>query len=226
MRWFLLVFLLAVSGFGNFFFIMARNTEVLFTGGTYWRAFIYSYTLGLGEFDTDAFDEERDGHYLYFIWFLNTMIILIIMLNMLIAIMGDTFDRVQDTSENNMLQELANIMCENENLINRKSIFGDAKYIIIIQSEKAEEAEVSWDGRLQYLKKSMDMAVHEQNKILRDLEKHIFTQIKERAEHRGKELENSANKNIALLLEKTDLIQVELDSLVKLLTPGQEEKKI
>eukprot|EP00344_Euplotes_crassus_P009427 CAMPEP_0197016362 /NCGR_PEP_ID=MMETSP1380-20130617/77977_1 /TAXON_ID=5936 /ORGANISM="Euplotes crassus, Strain CT5" /LENGTH=36 /DNA_ID= /DNA_START= /DNA_END= /DNA_ORIENTATION= len=33
--------------------------------------------------------------------------------------MGDTFDRVRENSENNMLKELAAIMSENEMLINR-----------------------------------------------------------------------------------------------------------
>ena len=61
------------------------------------------------------------------------MIVLIIMLNLLIAIMGDTFDRVQETAENNMLKELTSIMVENEMLINRNHTFGDSKCIIIMQ---------------------------------------------------------------------------------------------
>lgn len=131
MRIFLVIFILTVAGFAHCFFLIARNYDKddLFTGNTLWRAFIYSYRQILGDFDTEAY-VDTDKYYLYFIWILSTLIALIIFLNLLIAIMGDTFDRVQETTENNMLKELANIMVENEMLVNRKRLFGKAKYII------------------------------------------------------------------------------------------------
>ena len=134
------------------------------------------------------------------------MIVLIIMLNLLIAIMGDTFGRVQETAENNMLKELTSIMVENEMLINRNRIFGDAKYIIIIQEEKVEESEVSWEGKLQYLKKLMNKTVLDQSKLLKGLEKEIV-QIKEKVEKKGREMENSANKYFQVIFDKADQIQ-------------------
>lgn len=190
MKYFLLVLIIAIAGFGNFFFIMARNygTDELFTGDNYWRAFLYSYNQAMGNFDTAAY-LDPDKYYLFIIWFMNTMITLIIFLNLLIAIMGDTFDRVQETVDNNILKELSSIMLENEMLINRKKIFGDAKYIIVIQEEKAEESTASWEGRLQHLKKFMDKSVQEQNKLLKDLELNISDTIKEKAEKRAKEME-------------------------------------
>ena len=178
MKFFLMVLLIAIAGFGNCFLILARNygTEELFTGNNYFRAFIYSYNQALGNFDTSAY-EDTDKYLLYAIWFMNTIITLIIFLNLLVAIMGDTFDRVQETTENNMLKELASIMVENEMLINRSRVFGDAKYIIVIQEEKAEESVISWEGRLQHLKKYMDRSVVEQNKLLKALELNISDKI-------------------------------------------------
>lgn len=178
----------------------------MFTGQEFWRSFIFSYNQAMGNFDTDAF-LDSDKYYLFFIWFLNTMVTLIIFLNLLIAIMGDTFDRVQETTENNMLKELANIMVENEMLINRKRVFGDAKYIIVIQEEKAEESSVSWEGRLQVLKKFMDKNVSVQNKLLNALEVGISEKIKFKAEKRAKEMEASANRYFTSIFEKSDLIQ-------------------
>jgi hypothetical protein len=212
MKHFLAVLLLAIAGFGNCFMILARNydKEEMFTGNNYWRSFIYSYRQALGDFDTEAF-EDTDKYYIYFIWFLNTMIALIVLLNMLIAIMGDTFDRVQETSENNMLKELASIMLENEMLINRKMVFGDAKYIIIIQEEKAEESGVSWEGRLNTLKKYMDKNVEQQNKLLKSLQENIGEKVRERAERRTKEMEDSAGKYIGMIQEKAE----QIDTVVK-----------
>lgn len=195
MKFFLMVLLIAIAGFGNCFLILARNygTDELFTGNNYFRAFLYSYNQALGNFDTSAY-VDTDKYLLYAVWFMNTIITLIIFLNLLVAIMGDTFDRVQETTENNMLKELASIMVENEMLINRSRVFGDAKYIIVIQEEKAEESVISWEGRLQHLKKYMDRSVVEQNKLLKALEMNISDKIKEKAEKRAKEMETSANK--------------------------------
>lgn len=208
MKYFLFVFILSVAGFGNCFMILARNygTDSMFTGQTYWRAFIYSYNQAMGNFDTDAYS-QTDKYYLFSLWFLNTMVTLIIFLNLLIAIMGDSFDRVQETAENNMLKEFAGIMVENELLLDRGKVFKDAKYIIVVQEEKADESTASWEGRLQYLKKFMDKAVDEQKKLLDGLEKSISTTIKEKTEKRAKELELNANKYFTMIFEKADIIQ-------------------
>lgn len=183
MKYFLLILLLAIAGFGNCYYILASNntSEGFFTGSTYWRAFIYSYRQSLGDFDTSAYT-GANKHLLFTIWFLDTLVIAIIMLNLLIAIMGDTFDRVQDLAENNKFKELASIMVENEILINRARVFYDAKYIIVIQEEKADEGVIGWEGRLQYVKKIMEKTVSNQNKMLKQLRKEIIYIVDEEVE--------------------------------------------
>lgn len=189
----------------------------MFTGGTWLRAFIYSYNESLGNFNTDGFHGEDDKHYLYTLWFFNTLITLIIFLNMLIAIMGDTFGRVQETAENNMLKELASIMMENENLINRDRMFGDSKYIIVIQEEKAEGSHESWEGQLQKIKKYTQNLFSKLNsflivtsideklsKLLALIEKDIQDEVREKAEKRIKELEVSCTKLITTISDKSD----------------------
>lgn len=101
---------------------MSRNGEEPFTGGTFFRAFLYAYQLSLGEFNTDEFNSQ-DVVYLDIMWFLNTLITLVVFLNLLIAIMGDTFDNVMETAESNMLKELASIMVENNFVFNRAKAF-------------------------------------------------------------------------------------------------------
>lgn len=98
MKWFLLIFLMAVIGFANSFFVIARNTdqEEFFTGKDMWYSMIYSYRTAHGDFIVDGF-EYRDRILVYVIWFGHTLIILLVLLNLLIAIMGDTFDRVSET---------------------------------------------------------------------------------------------------------------------------------
>lgn len=87
---------------------------------------------------------------------MNTVITLIIFLNLLVSIMGDTFDRIQETLENNKYKELCSIMTENEHLFSWWLFFRKAKYIIIIEEEKAEETEENWEGKMKLLRSFME----------------------------------------------------------------------
>ena len=80
-----------------YYIISSSNDNGSFTEDTFWRVFIYAYNQSLGSFDTSAYT-RTDQHLLFTIWWLNTMIVFIIMLNLLITIMVDTFDRVKETS--------------------------------------------------------------------------------------------------------------------------------
>ena len=85
----------------------------------------------MGDFSTDGYD-IRDELLIYVIWFIHTLVIMLILLNLLIAIMGDTFDQVQETIDQNILKDLAGIMVENEILLNRNLVFKNQKYIFVI----------------------------------------------------------------------------------------------
>ena len=152
MKYFTLVFMIAVVGFGNAFYIINRNDDDSFAGSTFLQAQRYSYLTGLGELETDNFDNFYGGFIAYIIWFISTLITLFILLNMLIAIMGDTFSKLQESSESSAIQELVNIMTENEVLINRRLIFGNNKYIFSITHESGEKHEEDWEGNLNYIK--------------------------------------------------------------------------
>ena len=57
---------------------------------TFW----YEYLLTLGEFDLDHLIESDDRPYPMLMFILSTFMVQIVILNMLIAIMGDTYDKV------------------------------------------------------------------------------------------------------------------------------------
>jgi len=212
MKYFLLILMLTIAGFGNWFMILARNydTKEMFTGNNYWRSFLYSYRQALGDFNTDAFS-DTDEYYLYAIWVLNTMVTLIIFLNLLIAIMGDTFDRVQEASENNMLKELACIMAENEMLFNRSQIFGNAQYIIVIEEEKADGTKENWEGKLLFLKSIMDKNVAKQKKLIDELMRNMGNQISKNVDTMAKSIEANVNKGYLECIVATKNAKSEID---------------
>ena len=156
MKWFVFVFSLAVGGFAHSFWLISENPAPdgePFINDHFLYAFAFSYRMSLGEFDVDGFEGTKYKLIAYVMWVLGTVTMLIILLNMLIAIMADTFERVQESSESQMLQEVASMMRENHFLLNRKKTFGKYRYIYVISTERGEEENLSWEGRLQYLKK-------------------------------------------------------------------------
>ena len=89
------------------FIFYLRDTAISFS-----EFLTVSYRLNLGDFDadyTDPFD--------WIIFFLATVINPLIMLNLLISIMGDTYGRVQETNDIANYQELTEMIIEIEKLM-------------------------------------------------------------------------------------------------------------
>ena len=88
--------------FGTAFYLMnmnrAHEESVITEITNFWvlDAFENQYELGLGEFKNDQFNKSDYAFLFYVLFFFATFFIQIVFLNMLIAIMGDTFDRVTE----------------------------------------------------------------------------------------------------------------------------------
>ena len=199
MKYFVLALVIAVLAFSNTFFILGRNAEENFTGDNIWDAFIFTYRMGLGDFDTDGFNTD-DEALIWILWFINTLIILIILLNLVIAIMGDTFDRVQETQESTMLKEFTNIMRENEFLIPKRLLYKNTKLIVIVQPEKAEGGTTSnWEGKLNQLKRFLEDSSSKHIAHLKKMEKRLERMIEYGLEEKLKPTEDKVNGKIAVL---------------------------
>ena len=89
--------------------------------------------------------------------------------------MLDIFTNVIETAESTYYKEIVSIMSENEMIVNRKKIFGDAKYIIVIQEEKPENDEGEFEERFNLIKDFIDKQSEEHNAIIKDIEKDIYS---------------------------------------------------
>ena len=132
--------------------------------------------------------------YGYFSW-LTLFLFFVVLLNLVISIMGDTFDRVQETQELSKLRELTQMIKENEFIFSREKYFKKIKYIIAIHLEKAEGVKpISWEGKLNQLKNYIDRTSKE-NMI-------CLTKFKE-------EIERSTS---VIFKEKQKLIEAEYEA--------------
>jgi hypothetical protein len=65
----------------------------------YFNSFIYSYFITIGQFDTDLYQGTNAQYLCWFYFILSTFFNLIVMLNLLIAIISDTFNRLMQVKE-------------------------------------------------------------------------------------------------------------------------------
>ena len=121
---FLLIFFITIIAFGDSFLRLSNgNLEAVEEGEESGRfikhfffAIMYGYRMILGDFDTDAFGEVAVPlAWIFFV--LCTILDMIVMLNLLIAIISDTYARVAGNADQAAYQEMAKLINENEFLI-------------------------------------------------------------------------------------------------------------
>jgi len=118
MQYFLYLLMLTFIAFGDSFrqISSSNSGDGDFIGGTILTAIAYVYRMVLGDFDTNAFGSVAVG-YVWILFFLCTLFNMIIMLNLLIAIISESFAEVNSVAEQASLREKADIIAENTYLI-------------------------------------------------------------------------------------------------------------
>ena len=95
-------------------------------------SFIYTFKLGLGDFDTETYENDSNSHLLWVFFIVATLFVQITLLNMLIAIMGDTFDKVMETRLESELKEKIDILADFRIILKILKIDFKSQYILII----------------------------------------------------------------------------------------------
>lgn len=158
MATFLSMLILGILSFANAFYILdrAKNDQgeaANISGKNFIDSVIYIYRTGLGDFATDDYNASKYSMILWTLFLLCTVFIQILLLNLLIAIMGDTFERVQEMKEQAQLREICALIADNWFLLDRESAFKTAKYIVVASLEKAAGSTAgAWDGKLAAIK--------------------------------------------------------------------------
>ena len=91
-RIFIYIFFLTIIGFGNGFYLLSKsnkNEDDRFID-SFPMAIMYVYRMALGDFDTEKFGNEA-VFLVWIIFILSTLLIMILLLNLLIAIMGNSY---------------------------------------------------------------------------------------------------------------------------------------
>ena len=131
--------------------------------------------LSLGEFSMDGFDDHPEMVLCYLFFTVATFITQITFLNMLIAIMGDTFGRVFENRAQFGLMTKLSIMGDYTVVIEDKNQKQDQlNYLFIVKqkSDGNDENDSTWEGGLGLIKQSIEQNIKASEKVVKkDIQK-------------------------------------------------------
>ena len=136
---FIVIFLYSTLAFGILHYVAAGQPDSN-AFYTIWQA---PYQLDISNFENENVNSLE---YVYFL--LASIINVIIMLNLLISIIGDSFDKFRTESIELDCMEMTEFVIELENLMFWKREFNEKTYLQICQDVKADGNNDSWEGRV------------------------------------------------------------------------------
>ena len=178
MQYFLLILFVVVIAFGDAVVPISVGSDMGFANNLL-DGILYSYRMVLGDFDTSTFGDTISPVTMWVFWLLCTVISMIVMLNLLIAIISETFANVVSEAENASYKEMACMISENAYLIPTQSQIDfcpDNQYLAMVQEappemgqqedevlEGIENLKVTFAKRMEQLKVEMteDNVKHE-----------------------------------------------------------------
>lgn len=148
---FLLIFFSSTFTFSLLFYIITKSEN-------FSETFVYAYQLNFNDFSgfmPNGYSEDLTEIF-WIVFFLASIMNPIILLNMLIAIMSDTYDRVQDDQVVADCKEMAELIIQAEGMLfwkrtlNKKCFIQRCDYVRHLRSENTE-----WMGKIRAIKKSI-----------------------------------------------------------------------
>lgn len=111
-RYFIFIFVLTIFAFAHAWYVFLKNNDEGPVFISVFEALAYVYKIALGDFDTDIY-----GSYYYQVsWFffvLATFLLQIVLINLLISIVADTFSNIKSNYNVIMYQDMLHMIIEN-----------------------------------------------------------------------------------------------------------------
>ena len=129
------------------------------------------YLLSQGVYLNEEFDVHNQHLLLEILFTIAILFTQIVILNMLIAIMGDTFDRVNDRKALFAMQTKLQVMSDYHNIIKSVNSQQDFhNYLFIVQpllDEEEQEDHEDWEGGINAVKKVLKYELrHLENRVI------------------------------------------------------------
>jgi hypothetical protein len=117
-RTFLLVLMIVYMGFGEAFLRLSQNSDATSSFvSDYADSFVYAFRLSIGDTQTDNFNTSTQNVTAWLLFVACALATNIIMLNLLIALISESFQKINSNSMSANYQERARLISENTYLI-------------------------------------------------------------------------------------------------------------
>lgn len=175
-KYFLLVFFYTTLGFG-FLFTISRSEKSSFDS-----LWLESFDLNFGYYHADL-PGGTDFSFNYAVFFISSIINVILMLNLLISILGDSYDRFQLEQACIDYKEKAKTVLEFQKLMYWRRAYKGKKYIHACTHSYEDDSSESWEGRIIFMDKKWDSTSKDIKETFSSIESKLAT-IEERIENR------------------------------------------
>ena len=205
-RYFVMILSVCMMGFAAGFFILFEGQDG-HDGDMSYRSpamsLLYSYEIMLAGFTLSDIDGSSNAVVTSILFIAFTLFINIVMLNLLIAIMGDIFDRIQENAKAEFIFARAQIILEFEAVLSKSDRANTAWFptwlqVLVPTLENDEVDEGDWVGRVRALKNSVKYVkeqLEESEKMRKEERKENEKKRKEEREEDRVALEKRLEKN-------------------------------
>lgn len=155
---FMVMLIISLMAFANIIFVLNANRlhedkDPIFdalVGIPPVDAIIHAYLTGLGDFNKDFYSEDN-SRVVWIMFILATIIVQLIFLNLLIAIMGESFARITAIMQQSTLKEICGIMIDHIWLQKIEEIFEQQRYILWLTPDTSTSGGTVTERKLDHL---------------------------------------------------------------------------
>ena len=167
----LLVTTLMVFGVPMIMLNMNRSPDVAIVDAPFgfWviNMFLNQYLLALGEFNFDNFADNPQAVLCYFFFIMATFVTQLTMLNMLIAIMGDTFARVVENADLNSTKTKLELMADVSTTLQQTTAEETKEVFVFVVRPDTDNADTNvWEGTLNKITSITEKSIEQLRKSM------------------------------------------------------------
>ena len=179
--YFMLILVDVVVGFALSFYVLYRSGTYDELGySTPFMSIFSGYTLMLGDFDISEFTGSVSFLSIGFLFTVFTLLINIVLLNLLIALMGDIFDRIQENAQAEFLYGRACIILEFESLLSesykKENLDMFPKWLQVLVPAGSDEKEKggdlgteSWGGKMKAIRRGQESVKEDVESVKKEM---------------------------------------------------------
>jgi len=139
-----------------------------------------------------------------------TFLLLIVLLNMIIALISDIFEKIHQNIYSNILKELATLMLESEILLQRRNKFKNVKYLIIMEIQRNLHNDRDNESRIASVQNKISKQLEEQTEFLTQIQINLTEKMTHQAKLRQEKIQNMSLAAITPLSQGIESLEAEV----------------